>query len=39
VAFAMVTHDRLGKQSKASALPCELVERILRACTTFDPCT
>jgi hypothetical protein len=39
VAFAMVTHDRLGKQSKASALPCELVERILRACTIFDPCT
>jgi hypothetical protein len=38
VAFAMVTHDRLGKQSKASGLSCELVDGILRACTILKLC-
>jgi hypothetical protein len=38
VAFAMVTHDRQGKQSKASGLPCELVDGILRACTILKQC-
>ena len=38
VTFAMVTHDRQGKQSKASGLPCELVDGILRVCTILKQC-